>query len=390
MGVAVSGGDQSVAKRDFYEVLGVAKGASQDDIKKAYRKLARQFHPDVNPDDPSAEGKFKEVSEAYEWLSDPQKREQYDQYGHAATESGGAGRGGPGGGEGFGFDDLGSIFDMFFGGGGGGGNRRKAGPQRGSDLRYDLELEFEEAAHGVERSIDIPTDEECPACKGTGAKAGSTAETCLACAGVGQVQVAQNTPFGRFMNVRTCERCHGEGKIIKTPCTDCRGKGVVRKTEKITVTVPAGVDTGSRIRVSGKGLAGTKGGPFGDLYVFINVKDHEFYERDGVDVFCEVPINMAQAALGDEVEVPTLDGRVKLRIPEGTQTGASFRLKGKGIPHLRGGGRGDQHVRVRVVTPTKLSDKQRELLKEIAKTMGGESGGDKTWRDRVKDALGGH
>lgn len=392
---AASGSTQGrspVAKRDFYEVLGVPKGASDADIKKAYRKLARQYHPDVNHDDPSAEAKFKEVNEAYEWLSDSQKRAQYDQYGHAATEAGGqAGPGGFGGfgGEGFGFDDLGSIFDMFFGGGATTG-RRRGGPQRGSDLRYDMELEFEEAARGVQRTIEIPVDTECETCKGTGAKPGSKVETCLKCAGTGQVQVAQNTPFGRFVNVRPCDRCNGEGKVVQTPCPECKGTGGVRRTEKITVKVPAGVDTGSRIRVSGKGGMGVKGGSAGDLYVFIHVRDHEFYVRDGEDIHCEIPINFAQAALGDEVEVPTLDGRVKLKIPEGTQTGTSFRLRGKGIPHLRGTGRGDQHVKVRVVTPTKLTEKQKDLLKELGRHSVTDAAGDKSLFDRLKDALGGH
>lgn len=377
-----------MAKRDFYEVLGVPKGAADADIKKAYRKLARQYHPDVNPDDPTAEEKFKEVNEAYEWLSDPQKRAQYDQYGHAATEAGGgaSGFGGFGGaGDGFGFEDLGSIFDMFFGGGGQ-SRQRRSGPQRGSDLRYDLEIDFEDAAFGADKTIEIPSTADCPTCHGSGARPGSSVETCAACGGTGQVQVTQNTAFGRFVNVRTCDKCKGEGKIIKLPCIECRGKGIIRKNEKITVRVPAGVDTGSRIRVAGKGEPGTKGGPAGDLYVFIHVRDHEFFQREGDDLYCEIPLNIAQAALGDDIDIPTLDGTVKLKIPEGTQTGTFFRLKGKGMPRLKGASKGDLHVKIKVVTPTKLTDRQRDLLKEFGKIAGTDHS-DKGLFGKIKDAI---
>lgn len=373
-----------MSKRDYYEVLGVSKDASEADIKKAYRKLARKYHPDVNPGDKEAEGKFKEAAEAYDVLSDSQKKARYDQFGHAGTDpQGGFGAGGFGGGDfGGGFGD---IFDMFFGGGG-----RRQGPQKGDDLRYDLDISFEEAAFGLEKDIKIPRWENCDQCKGTGATPGTDAKTCPTCHGSGQVQFTQNTPFGRFVQSKTCQQCHGEGKIIEKPCKQCQGRGKVRKNKKIHVKIPAGVDTGSRLRISGEGEPGAKGGPPGDLYVFIQVRKHKFFQREGNEVICEMPLSFVQAALGDEIEVPTLDGKVKLKIPEGTQTGTHFRLKGKGIPSLRGYGRGDQHVIVSILTPTKLSEKQKELLKEFAELSGEtpQSGG-KGFFERMKDAFTG-
>ena len=360
-------------KRDYYEVLGVAKGASEADIKKAFKKLARKYHPDLNRDNPkAAEEKFKEVNEAYGVLSDPEKRQQYDQFGHAAFDgaSGGPGGGGFGGFGGFGggsggFDD---IFDAFFGGGG--ARQRRNGPERGADLRYDLEISFEEAAFGKEAELTVPRTEACEVCHGTGAAPGTEPETCPECKGSGQVQHVQNTPFGRMVNTRTCGRCGGTGKIVKTPCRECNGSGEKKVRRKIRVKIPAGVDEGSRIRVSGGGESGRRGGSSGDLYVYIFVRPHKLFRRDGTDVLCEVPISFVQAALGDTVEVPTLDGKVDMKVPAGVQSGTVLRLKGRGIPYLRGSGRGDQHVRMKVLTPQKLSARQKELLKEFGELSG--------------------
>jgi len=373
-----------VSKKDYYEVLGVAKTASDDEIKKAFRKLARKYHPDVNRDNPSeAEEKFKEANEAYEVLSNAERRAQYDQFGHAAFEGGGAPGGGFGGAGGFS-----DIFDMFFGQSGFGGGRQ-SGPERGADLRYDLEITFEQAAFGMETEIQVPRTEDCGVCHGSGAAAGTQAETCSQCRGTGQQQVVQNTPFGRMVNVRPCDRCRGEGKIVKTPCKECHGKGKVRARRKIKIKIPGGVDNGSRLRVAHEGEAGNRGGQPGDLYVYIFVKSHKLFTREGDDVICEVPITIVQAALGDEIEVPTLDGKVQLRIPEGTQTATVFRLKDKGVPHLRGSGRGDQHVKVKVITPKKLTDKQKELLLEFAKDGGEDTNPEqKSFFKKVKDAFG--
>ena len=378
----------NVSKRDYYEVLGVTKSASDDEIKKAFRKMARKYHPDVNREKPEAEAKFKEVNEAYEILSNPERKGQYDQMGHSAFDGSGGGFGGfsGGGGSGGGFND---IFDMFFGGQGGFGGRQP-GPEKGSDLRYDMEIAFEQAAFGVETEIQIPRTDDCAKCEGTGAAPGTHAETCGQCKGTGQVQVAQNTPFGRMINTRTCDRCHGEGKIVQTPCKECHGKGKTRVKRKIKVKIPAGVDNGSRLRVTHEGEAGTRGGPPGDLYVYIFVKAHKLFTREGSEVICEVPISFVQATLGDEIEVPTLDGKVKLKITEGTQSGTIFRLKEKGIPNLRGHGRGDQHVRVKVLTPQKLNDKQREILQEFAKASGENINPEqKNFFKKVKDIFGG-
>lgn len=375
-------------KRDYYEVLEVSKSASDDEIKKAYRKLSKKYHPDLNRDNPEAAAeKFKEISEAYEVLSNKQKRAQYDQFGHAAFD--GAAGGGAGGFGGFGgFSSsgggFGDIFDMFFGGGFGGGSRRQ-GPERGADLRYDLEIEFEDAAFGKEVEINVPRTEECKTCHGTGAAAGTSPESCPKCHGSGQEQIVQNTPFGRMVNARTCERCGGSGKIVKTPCGDCHGKGTQRVRRKIKVNVPAGVDNGSRIRISGGGEAGSRGGQSGDLYVYIFVKPHKIFKRDGAEIICEVPITFVQAALGDEIEVPTIDGKVKMKIPEGIQSGTVLRLKEKGMKHLRNNVRGDQHVKIKVLTPQKLNEKQKQMLLDFAAATDDKVNPEqKSWFDKIK------
>ncbi|WP_018756760.1 molecular chaperone DnaJ [Paenibacillus terrigena] len=344
-------------KRDYYEVLGVDKGASDDDVKKAYRKLARQYHPDVNKA-ADAEDKFKEVKEAYEVLSDDQKRATYDQYGHVDPNQGFGGGGADFSG------GFGDIFDMFFGGGG--GRRDPNAPQRGNDLQYSMTIEFKEAVFGKETDITIPRTENCDTCHGSGAKPGTKPDTCSTCHGTGQQEVVQNTPFGRMVNRRACQTCGGKGQIIRERCSTCNGQGKVKKQRKIHVKIPAGVDDGAQLRMSGEGEGGLRGGPAGDLYIVIRVKSHEFFERENDDIYCEIPLTFAQAALGDEIEIPTLTEKVKLKIPAGTQTGTYFRLKGKGVPRLRGIGQGDQHVKVVVVTPTKLTDEQRELLRQFA------------------------
>lgn len=354
-----------MSKRDYYDVLGVPKSATADELKKAYRKLARQYHPDVNKDNPDAAEKFKECSEAYSVLSDETKRAQYDQFGHAAFENGGGpGAGGFGGfGGAAGMED---IFDMFFGG----GRRSKSGPQRGADLRLDLEISFEEAAFGVEKEVRVTREDTCDHCEGTGAESGSESEVCPDCHGTGEIQFTQNTMFGQMVNVRPCSRCGGQGRIIKNPCKLCGGAGRFKKDKKLKVKIPAGVDTDSRLRVSGEGEAGLRGGSRGDLYVYLYVKPHKFFEREGTTVLCEVPINIVQATLGAEIKVPTLDGQVVMKVPEGTQPGKILRLKGKGIASLRNGARGDQLVTIKVVVPTKLNDKQKDALKKFAEISG--------------------
>jgi molecular chaperone DnaJ len=355
-------------KRDYYEVLGVGKDASEDDIKKAYRKMARQYHPDVNKA-PDAEEKFKEMKEAYDVLSDDGKRATYDRYGHVDPNQGFGGGGGAGGAD---FGGFGDIFDMFFGGGGG-GRRDPNAPQRGNDLQYTMTIEFKEAVFGKETEITIPRTETCDTCTGSGAKPGTKPETCSVCRGTGQQEVVQNTPFGRMVNRRACSNCNGSGRIIKEKCGTCHGAGKVKRQRKLNVRIPAGVDDGAQIRLSGEGEGGLRGGPAGDLYIVIRVKAHDFFERENDDIYCEVPLTFAQAALGDEIEIPTLTEKVKLKIPSGTQTGTYFRLKGKGVPRLRGYGQGDQHVKVTVVTPTSLSEEQKDLLRQFAGISGAEN-----------------
>lgn len=378
----------------MYEILGVDRNASQEEIKKAYRRLAKKYHPDLNPGDKEAEQKFKEINEAYEILSDPQKRAQYDQFGHAAFEQGGSQQGGFGdfGEGGFDFDfggfgDIfGDIFSDFFGTG-----RRKAekGPKKGADIRYDLTLTFEEAAFGTEKEIEVERFEVCDVCHGTGVKPGSRPETCPVCHGTGEIRQTQNTPFGRIVNIRTCPRCHGEGKIITDPCQKCGGTGKIRKRRKIKVTIPAGIDEGQMLTLRGEGEPGLRGGPNGDLYIVIHVKPHEIFKREGYDVYVKIPISFADAALGGEIKIPTLDGMVSFTIPEGTQTGTKFKLRGKGIPHIGGRGRGDQIVEVYVEVPKRLSEKQKELLREFKRLEGENTAEHKSFFQRMRDAFGG-
>ncbi len=372
-----------MSKRDFYEVLGVERNATEAEIKKAYKKLAMKYHPDRNPDNKEAEDKFKEVKEAYEILSDAQKRTAYDQFGHAGVDPsmGGGGWGGGaggGGGGGFNFND---IFGDIFGGGAGPGSNR---PYRGSDLQYNLELSLEEAVAGTSVKIRIPTQVTCEACDGSGAKKGTSPTTCPACHGHGQVRMQQ----GFFTVQQTCPRCRGTGKIISDPCSVCHGDGRVQEHKTLSVKVPAGVDTGDRIRLSGEGEAGENGGPHGDLYVQVRVKKHPIFERDGDALFCEVPIGFPTAALGGEIEVPTLDGRVKIKIPPETQSGKQFRLRGKGVKSVRSAAAGDLLCQVFVETPVKLNAEQKELLQKFADSLGGSeaqhSPKHSSWLDGVK------
>ena len=359
-------------KRDYYEVLGVSKGASEDEIKRAYKKLARKYHPDMNPGDKEAEEKFKEVNEANEVLSDPEKKARYDQFGFAGVDpSYGAGAGGAGGyGGGFDFGDLGDIFGSFFGGGFGGGQTRRNGPQRGESIRASVAVTFTEAAFGCEKEVSIERSEQCASCKGSGCAPGTTPEICPDCHGSGMVQVQQRTPMGVFASSRPCQRCRGTGKIIHQPCADCGGSGAVRKRKTIKVTIPAGIDDGQTISLRGQGNAGKNGGPAGDLLITVMVRPHELFRREGNDVFCEAPITFRQAVLGATLEIPTIDGPVKYDIPEGTQTGTVFRLRGKGIPALNGRGRGDQYVTVTIETPRNLNREQKEALKRFDETLG--------------------
>lgn len=366
-------------KRDYYDILGVSRSSSDAEIKRAYHSLARQYHPDLNKS-PGAEQRFKEINEAYEVLGDRRKRAEYDRWGHA-----GIGRGFATDFGGFGFSD---IFEDLFGFGGMRTAARRA-PHRGADLRYDLTLTFEEAAFGCTKEIEITRMETCPICHGTGADASSAPIRCPQCNGTGEVRRVRQSVFGSFVNVSTCGRCGGEGEVVSTPCGECRGQKQVRVTKRISVDVPAGVDDGTQIRLSEEGQAGLRGGMSGNLYVVISVRKHPYFKRQNNDVFLELPINVAQAALGDEIELPTLDGEENLIIPAGTQTGETFRLRRKGIPYLRGEGRGDQLVTVYVVTPKKLTPEQRQLFEELGKTLGKEviPQGEKGFFDRLKDVL---
>ena len=360
-------------KRDYYEVLGVQKGASEEEIKKAYKKMARKYHPDLNPGDKDAEEKFKEVNEAYEVLSDSEKKARYDQFGFAGVDPNfGAGGGGYGGGAGFDFGDLGDIFGSFFGGGFGGGQTRRNpnAPQRGESIRMNLTISFEEAAFGCEKELELDRYESCETCHGSGAAPGTSPETCPDCGGSGVVQTRRQTPMGVFASTAPCSRCGGRGQIIKEPCKDCRGSGMVRRRRKIQASVPAGIDNGQTISIRGQGHAGKNGGPAGDLLVTITVRPHELFRREGTSVLCEAPITFPQAVLGAELEIPTIDGKVKYDIPEGTQSGTTFRLKGKGIPALNGRGRGDQYVTVYIETPRNLNREQKEALKKFAEAVG--------------------
>lgn len=370
-----------MSKRDYYDILGISRDASEKDIKKAYRRVAMKHHPDRNPDNKEAEEKFKEASEAYEILSDAQKRGAYDQYGHDAV-SGNAGAGGFGGGAGNFSDIFGDVFGDMFGGGGGGGRSR--GPARGSDLRYNLDIDLEEAVKGTEVKIRVPTLVACAVCDGSGAKKGSSPVTCTTCGGVGQVRMQQ----GFFSVQQTCPNCHGKGKIISDPCTSCHGQGLVEETKTLSVKVPRGVDTGDRIRLTGEGEAGPDGGPAGDLFVQMNVREHKIFERDGKHLYCEVPISIIDAALGGELEVPTLDGRVKLKIPAETQTGKLFRLRGKGVTPVRGGSTGDLLCRVALETPVNLTKQQKDLLKQLQQSFdkeGNQTPRKNSWFEGVKN-----
>jgi molecular chaperone DnaJ len=358
-----------MAKRDYYEVLGIEKATGSEEIKKAYRKLAVKFHPDKNPGDKAAEEQFKELGEAYEVLNDPQKRAAYDQYGHSAFDrrAGGFGRSGS-------FHDPFEVFREVFGGGsifedlfGGGGRSDPTQPQRGDDLRYDMEISFIEAAQGCEREITVTKADRCDACAGTGAETGSRTKSCTTCGGRGQVISSR----GIFSIAQTCPTCQGAGRVIEKPCKTCRGAGRREKTSKIKLRIPAGVDTGSRLRSTGNGEAGLRGGPPGDLYVVLHTKPHEIFQRDGDDLLCEVPVSFVQAALGADIEVPTLESQSSIKIPPGTQPGTMFRLKGKGIKNIQGYGHGDLHVRINVEVPTHLSSEQKTKLQEFADLCNG-------------------
>lgn len=360
-------------KRDYYEVLGVDKSAGASEIKKAYYKLAKQYHPDVNPGDAEAEKKFKEINEAYAVLSDDDKKAKYDQYGHAAFENGGAGGGDGAGFEGF---DFGDIFSSFFGGGssgfggfGGGGNRRNA-PMRGEDIYARVTLTFEEAVRGCKKDVSFGRVQKCADCGGSGAKKGTTVETCKKCGGSGQMRVQQRTAFGMMQTMRTCDDCRGTGKIVREPCTNCRGTGYVKITKTISVSIPAGIDNGQNISIAGQGNEGRNGGPAGDLIISVTVKPHAVFERNGSDIYCEVPINYWEAVLGDEIEIPTLDGKERFTVPEGTQTGTTFTLRGKGITRVNSSVRGNLYITVKIDVPKNMNTKQKELLKELAESFG--------------------
>jgi len=369
-------------KRDYYEVLDVPREASKDDIRSAYRKLARQYHPDVNKE-PGAAEKFKEINEAYQVLSDDDKRARYDRFGHA-----GLGQGDLGGFEGFGFGGLNEIFEDFFGFGTRGAARQ--GPSRGADLRYDLEISFEEAASGCQREIEIARLEVCPDCRGSGAEPGTRPVRCPECNGSGQIRRAQQSIFGSFINVSPCPRCGGRGEVVNTPCKTCRGAQRVERPRKLSVDIPAGVDDGMRVRLTGEGESGTFGGPAGNLYVVLHVKPHRFFRRREDDLLLNININIVQAALGAEIRVPTLNGEQKLNVPVGTQTGAVFRLRGKGIPRLNRGGRGDELVIVNVIVPTNLDAGQKRLLTELGKTLDSEvkPEEEKSFFERLRESLG--
>ncbi|MDN6385562.1 MAG: molecular chaperone DnaJ [Alkalibacterium sp.] len=376
-------------KEDFYNLLGVSKDASQEEIKKAYRKLSKKYHPDINKE-ANAEDKFKKISEAYEVLSDKQKRSAYDQYGHASTDPNFGAGGGFGGGAGGGFGGSGfeDIFDQFFGGGG--RRRNPNGPRQGEDLQYVMDLEFEEAIFGKETEIRYKREEECDNCDGSGAKPGTSPQTCSTCQGSGAVNAERNTPFGRVMTQQVCPTCKGTGKEIKEKCSVCHGEGHNKQQHSVNVTVPAGVEDGNQMRLQNQGDAGENGGPYGDLYVIFRVKASKTFDRRGSEIYYELPINMGQATLGDELQVPTVHGKVKFKIPAGTQPGTTFRLRGKGAPRLRGSGNGDQQIKVKVVIPDSLTESQAEHLREFAQAGDYDEvveQGDSSFFSKVKDAF---
>jgi molecular chaperone DnaJ len=372
------------AKRDYYQVLGVDRQATEEQIKKAFRRLARQYHPDVNKT-PDAESKFKEINEAYEVLSDRDKRSMYDRFGHAGPQAGFGGFGDFGG-----FGGIEDIFDSFFGGGMRTGTAARRGPTRGADLRYDLAVEFEDAVFGCEKEIVVPRHETCPHCQGSGAEPGTQPIRCPQCNGTGEIRRQQQTFLGSFIQVTTCPRCQGEREIVTTPCSECRGQKVVQVERVLSVDIPAGVDDGTRIRLSGEGEPGSRGGPSGNLYVVLGVKPHDFFRRDGSNILLELDINVAQAALGDKIKVPTLDGEEAFAIPAGTQSGEVFKLRGKGVPHLRRNGRGDQLIIIHVLTPGRLTKRQKQLFEELGKTLGRETvhQPEKGLFQKLKDSLG--
>lgn len=360
-----------MASKDYYQVLGLEKGASDDEIKKAFRKLAIKYHPDKNQGNKEAEDSFKEINEAYQVLSDSDKKAQYDQFGTTDPNAGfGAGGFGAGG---FDFSDMGGfgdIFDTFFGGGGGGSSKRRNGPTRGNDIEYVVNLTFEEAVFGAEKEVSITRSENCDSCHGSGAESGTSATTCAQCGGSGQVRVQRQTPLGSFVSTTSCDKCSGSGKIIEKPCSTCRGKGNVRKNRKITVKIPAGVDTGNVMPLQGQGEHGKNGGQPGDLYIQIRVAPSKQFVRKGNDIYIDTHVSIGKATLGTEITVPTVDGDVKYTVPEGTQSGTLFRLKSKGVPRVKGGGRGDQYVKVVVDVPKNLTGKQKEALEAFMETMG--------------------
>jgi molecular chaperone DnaJ len=381
-----------VSKRDYYEILGVGRSAADADIKSAYRKLAMKYHPDRNPGDKTAEERFKEAAEAYAILADPEKRSMYDRFGHAGVTSA-AGAGGFDPSVFTGFEDiLGGLGDIFGFGDIFGGGRRRSGPQRGADLRYDLEITFEEAAKGTDTTVQIPRQETCDTCHGSGAAPGTSPTTCPQCRGQGQVRFQQ----GFFTVARTCPQCRGAGKIVTKPCQACRGAGRITRDRKLTVKIPAGIASGQQLRLQGEGESGSLGGPSGNLYVVIQVQEHEFFRRDGNNLFCEIPVNYTTVALGGEIQVPTLDGQEPVKVPEGTQTGTTLRLRGKGMPDVNGRGRGDLFATVQVQTPKKLTREQRRVLEELAKTLpkekfeprAREDEDERNLFDRVKDMFG--
>lgn len=376
-------------KRDYYEVLGIQKGATEDEIKKAFRQNAKKYHPDLHPGDKACEEKFKEVNEAYEVLSDKEKRARYDQFGHAGVDPNFS----AGGGSPFAQDmDIGDIFNSFFGGFGGFGGGRSSNPnapRRGADVEANLFLDFEEAARGCKKTITYQNIETCSDCHGTGAQKGTTPKTCTACGGKGKVTINQRTPFGVVQTQRTCDACKGRGKIVESPCRKCNGNGRVRVKKNVEVTVPAGINDGQILNVGGRGNNGINGGPSGDLHVYVNVRPHPVFERKGDDIWCHMPISFAQAALGDEIVVPTLDGKVSYTIHEGTQPGDIFKLKGKGVQHINGRGRGDQYVKVTIEVPKNLNREQKELIKKLEKTATEKNYTKrKTFREKLKNMFG--